>query len=151
MNTEVHFSSKNSEWSTPQDLFEELDAIFHFDLDACATAANAKCRRYFTKADDALKQKWIGTVFMNPPYGRQIGAFVRKAYESSREGATVVCLLPARTDTRWWHRHVTKGHVVFLRGRLKFGGSANSAPFPSAIVIFWAGRLGECENPDFLR
>ncbi len=141
MNAGVHFSSKSDEWSTPQDLFDELDAIFHFNLDACATPSNAKCKRYFTKDDDALKQKWTGTVWMNPPYGRQIGPFMKKASESFRDGATVVCLVPARTDTRWWHEYAAKGHVIFLRGRLKFGGGRSCAPFPSAIVIFWSGRL----------
>jgi len=102
VNTRGLFSSANDEWSTPQDFFEELNAVFHFDLDACATPANAKCRRYFTKADDALKQTWTGTVWMNPPYGRQIEAFMKKACESFRDGATVVCLVPVRTDTRWW-------------------------------------------------
>lgn len=141
MNADVHFSSKSGEWSTPQDLFDDLNAIFHFDIDVCATPANAKCRQYFTKADDGLKQKWVGTAWMNPPYGRQIKGFIKKAYESSLEGATVVCLVPARTDTRWWHEYVTKGHVIFLRGRLKFGNGPYSAPFPSAIVIFWGGVL----------
>ena len=141
MNTEIHFSSKSDEWSTPQELFDDLNAIFHFDIDVCATPTNAKCRQYFTRADDGLKQKWLGTVWMNPPYGRTIQRFMKKAYESSLEGATVVCLVPARTDTRWWHECAAKGHVIFLRGRLKFGDGPHSAPFPSAIVIFWGGVL----------
>ena len=140
---EVHFSQRCDEWSTPSDFFAELDEIFHFDLDACAGAENAKCGRYFTKEQDSLTQRWHGTVWMNPPYGRQIGAFMRKAYEESQHGATVVCLVPSRTDTAWWHRYAKRGQVVFLRGRLRFGGSKSSAPFPSAIVIFWGGRLGE--------
>ena len=141
MNTRGMFSSATDEWSTPQDLFDELNSVFHFDLDACATRANAKCAHYFTRAEDALKQTWTGTVWMNPPYGRQIEAFMKKACESYRDGATVVCLVPARTDTRWWHQYATKGHVLFLRGRLRFEGGAHSAPFPSAIIIFWNGRL----------
>lgn len=140
---DVHFSQRSDEWSTPSDLFAELDAIFHFDLDACASPANAKCDRYFTREQDALRQTWCGTVWMNPPYGRKIAAFMRKAFEASLLGATVVCLVPARTDTAWWHRYARQGQVIFLRGRLRFGGAESSAPFPSAIVIFWGGRLGE--------
>lgn len=140
---QVHFSSASAEWATPDDLFSELDAIFHFDLDACASPDNAKCSRYFTKEDDALQRRWSGTVWMNPPYGREIQAFMRKAYDESCRGSTVVCLVPSRTDTSWWHTYARQGQIVFLRGRLKFGGARNSAPFPSAIVIIWGGRLGE--------
>ena len=83
---------------------------------------------------------------MNPPYGREIGKWMRKAYESSLYGATVVCLVPARTDTAWWHDYAMKGEVEFVRGRLKFGGSKASAPFPSAIVTFWAARDVEVDD-----
>lgn len=145
---QVHYSQASEEWSTPADLFAELDNIFHFDLDACATALNAKCADFITKQEDALKQPWRGTVWMNPPYGRKIAAFMRKAYEESVGGATVVCLVPARTDTVWWHRYARRGQVIYLRGRLKFGGAANSAPFPSAIVIFWGGKLGAATRPE---
>ena len=144
---QVHYSQANEEWSTPADLFAELNAVFHFGLDACATAINAKCKTYFTKEQDALGRPWRGTVWMNPPYGRKIEAFMRKAYEESGRGATVVCLVPARTDTRWWHRYAKLGQVIHLRGRLKFGGAKNSAPFPSAIIIFWGGKLGEATRP----
>ena len=139
---EVHYSSRNREWSTPVDLFQELNEVFHFDLDACADASNAKCACYFTKHQNALTQRWRGTVFMNPPYGREIAAFMRKAYEESLLGATVVCLVPSRTDTEWWHRYAKRGQIIFLRGRLRFGNANSSVPFPSAIVIFWGGRLG---------
>ena len=139
----VHFSSASSEWSTPDDLFAELNDIFHFDLDACASPTNAKCTRYFTKAQDALRQSWHGTVWMNPPYGREITAFMRKAYEESFTGATVVCLVPSRTDTKWWHSYTKRGQVIFLRGRLRFGGMKSGALFPFAIVIFWSGLLGQ--------
>ncbi|MGB0715132.1 MAG: DNA N-6-adenine-methyltransferase [Phycisphaerae bacterium] len=139
----VHFSNASTEWSTPDDLFGELDSVFHFDLDACASDSNAKCPKYYTKEHDALSRRWRGTVWLNPPYGRQIAAFMRKAYEESLLGATVVCLVPSRTDTAWWHRYSKQGQVIFLRGRLRFGGATSSAPFPSAIVIFWGGRLGE--------
>lgn len=130
-------TSRSSEWTTPQDFFEALDQQFHFTLDPCATPQNAKCKRYFTKADDGLAQPWTGRVFMNPPYGRQIGKWVRKAYEESQKNAEiVVCLLPARTDTRWWHDYCLKGEILFVKGRLKFGDAKNAAPFPSAIVCF---------------
>lgn len=88
-------------------------------------------------------QDWHGTAWMNPPYGREIAAFMRKAFDESLRGVTVVCLVPSRTDTDWWHRYAKRGQVIFLRGRLKFSGASTSAPFPSAIVIFWGGRLGE--------
>ena len=133
----VHFSSASAEWETPGDLFNELDRIFGgFTLDPCATPQNAKCARFFTRADDGLAQDWTGKVFMNPPYGREIGKWVQKAWTESLSGALVVCLLPARVDTRWWHEYAKKGHVYFLRGRLKFGSSVNSAPFPSVLVTF---------------
>jgi phage N-6-adenine-methyltransferase len=133
----VHFSSATDEWATPQSLFDELSAVFGgFTLDPCATPQNAKCRNFFTRHQDGLAQRWDGKVFMNPPYGRDIGRWVKKAYEESLDGALVVCLLPARTDTRWWHDYAKHGYVYFLRGRLRFGTALNSAPFPSAIVTF---------------
>ena len=130
---DVHYSSATDEWSTPQDLFEQLDSEFHFTLDVCASSANAKCQRFFTREADGLQQEWSGICWMNPPYGDVIGDWVAKAHES---GTLVVCLVPARTDTAWWWDHARYGEVRFLRGRLKFGGSENSAPFPSAVVIF---------------
>jgi len=133
----VHFSSATVEWPTPQGVFNELNAEFGFTLDPCATHENAKCEKYFTMADDGLKQDWgKETVFMNPPYGRTIKNWMKKAYESSLGGATVVCLPPARTDTKWWHDYAMKGEIRLIKGRLKFGDSKSSAPFPSAIVIF---------------
>jgi phage N-6-adenine-methyltransferase len=136
MNTDVMFSSKTDDWETPQDLFDKLDQEFEFNLDVCATQDNRKCRNFYTKELDGLKQDWHGVCWMNPPYGREIGKWVQKAYEESLKGSTVVCLLPSRTDTRWWHDYCMKGEVRFIKGRLKFGNSKNSAPFPSAIVIF---------------
>jgi phage N-6-adenine-methyltransferase len=133
----VHFSSKTDEWATPQQFFDEVDREFGFDLDACATPLNAKCERYFTRADDGLAQEWAGRVWLNPPYGRSIGDWMAKAWEASQTTAElVVCLVPVRTDTRWWHEHAAHGEVRFLRGRLKFGDAENSAPFPSALVVF---------------
>ena len=136
MTSTVHFSSATDLWSTPPDFFSALDRVFHFTLDACATAENAKCARFYTREQDGLAQPWTGNVWCNPPYGRTIGKWMRKAWESAQNGATVVCLVPARTCTRWWHDYATKGKILFWPGRLKFGGSKNSAPFPSAIVIY---------------
>ena len=132
----VHFSSKTDLWSTPDDFFKRYDNIYHFDLDVCATDENAKCEKYYTKETNGLEQNWQGVCWMNPPYGREISKWVVKAYESSLVGATVVCLIPARTDTKYWHDYVMKGEIEFIRGRLKFGNAKNCAPFPSAIVVF---------------
>lgn len=143
MNTEVMFSSKSDEWETPQNLFDELNKEFDFVLDVCATKENAKCEKYFTKEDNGLTKNWSlygGCKWMNPPYGREIGEWVRKAFMWNRkQGVTIVCLLPARTDTKWFHDYIYKNpnvEIRFLKGRLKFGNSKNSAPFPSMIAIF---------------
>jgi phage N-6-adenine-methyltransferase len=129
-------SSNSDRWETPQKLFDELNQKYNFELDVCALPENAKCENYFTPEVDGLKQDWTGVCWMNPPYGREIGKWMKKALESSRNGAIVVCLVPARTDTAWWHDYAMKGEIEFIRGRLKFGNSKNSAPFPSAIVVF---------------
>jgi phage N-6-adenine-methyltransferase len=135
---DVHFSSATDEHPTPRKFFDECVREFGgFDLDPCATAESAKAPRFFTKADDGLAQEWCGRVWMNPPYGRTIGTWMRKAYESAQAGCMVVCLVPSRTDTAWWHDYAMKGSVRFLRGRLKFGDAKNSAPFPSALVVFY--------------
>lgn len=139
MNTKLMFSSNTGEWSTPILFFKELDEEFHFDLDASASRENAKCKRYFTKEDDGLIQKWTGRVFVNPVYGREIGKWVKKASDSVREGdcETVVMLLPSRTDTRYFHEYIYhKAEIRFIKGRLKFGDGKNSAPFPSLLAIF---------------
>jgi phage N-6-adenine-methyltransferase len=119
-------------------VFAALDAEFHFNLDPCATAANAKCARYFTRELDGLAQPWTGRVFMNPPYGREIGRWMCKARQSVESGETelCVCLVPARPGSAWWHDFAAKGEVRFLRGRLRFGEGAAGAPFDSAIVVF---------------
>ena len=130
------FTSSTDLWATPQDLYDELQWEFGFTLDVCATDDNAKCATYYTEREDGLSQPWTGTCWMNPPYGDVIAAWVKKAYESAQAGATVVCLVPARVDTRWWWDHCRYGEIRFLRGRLKFGGGENSAPFPSAVVVF---------------
>ncbi len=130
----VHFSSKTELWATPQKFFDDMAVQYGpFDVDVCADASNAKCPVYFDKSVDGLAQTWVGKCWMNPPYGRDIGKWMKKASESD---ATVVCLVPARTDTKWWHDYAMKGEITFIRGRLKFGNAVNSAPFPSAVVVF---------------
>jgi phage N-6-adenine-methyltransferase len=156
----VHYSSGGDEWETPEDLFGILNQEFDFTLDVCARQHNAKCLRFFSPEDDGLKQNWNrrGAVcWMNPPYGNEIGKWIKKAWDTAAGGNTVVCLLPARVDTAWWWDYCRYGEVRFLRGRLRFGGGENGAPFPSAIVIFrpqvepivkwWEGwRRGEAER-----
>lgn len=132
---DVHYSSERDDWSTPQDLFDALNAEFHFDLDVCATPSSAKCAKYFTPELDGLAHEWTGSCWMNPPYGDEIKTWVKKAYDS-RTRATVVCLVPARVDTGWWWDYCRQGDVRFLRGRLRFGGGETGAPFPSAVVVF---------------
>lgn len=137
MGSDLMFSSQKDSWETPQDFFNKLDALFKFEIDVCATVENAKCGRFFSPEMNGLEQDWKGVCWMNPPYGRKINRWIEKAYRSAQEnGATVVCLLPASVDTKWWHDYCAKGEVFFLKGRLKFGGSKSSAPFPSAVVVF---------------
>lgn len=138
MVSDVMFSSASEDWATPQDFFDALDAGFGFTLDVCATPDNAKCARYFTKEDDGLAQDWgTETCWCNPPYGRTMLAWVHKAWVASLGGAVVVMLAHARTDTRWFHFALEHGaETRFIKGRLKFGGSKNSAPFPSVVLIF---------------
>jgi site-specific DNA-methyltransferase (adenine-specific) len=135
----IFFSRASDEWATPHCFFDRCAKEFGpFDLDPCATAQNAKAARYFTQADNGLAQPWApARVWMNPPYGRVIGAWMRKAWEESRRGAFVVCLVPARTDTVWWHEYAIRGQVRFLRGRLVFDGARHPAPFPSALIVFY--------------
>ena len=146
--TELMFSSKTNEWSTPPGFFHVLEDRFGpFTLDPCATAQNSKAPKFFTVDDDGLAQSWQGhSVFCNPPYGRKIGEWVQKGFEEGLKPATqVVMLIPARTCTSYWHEYVMRSDaIIFLRGRLKFGGSDNSAPFPSAVVIFgFVDRAGK--------
>lgn len=139
----VHYRSDTPEWSKPPDFFAKVAARFDFQLDVCATAGNAKCDLYFTKEVDGLQFDWSiknGDVWMNPPYGRGIKNWVRKAYETSLAGTTVVCLVPARTCTAWWHDYCMKGSIEFIRGRLRFSGAPKLAPFPSALVVFQGQR-----------
>ncbi len=135
----MHFSSATDLWATPQKLFDALNSEFHFTLDVCALPENAKYPRFYGPSDDGLAQPWTGVCWMNPPYGRAIGQWIAKAVKAAQEGATVVALLPARTDTTWWHEYVTKAtEIRYLRGRLRFGEAKNCAPFPSAVVVFAA-------------
>lgn len=138
MNTDIMFSSQSDMWETPQDLFDKLNEEFHFNLDVCAIASNAKCAAFYSPEQNGLIQPWYGRCWCNPPYGRQVGKWVKKAYDTAYiDGNLVVMLLPARTDTKWFHEYIYgKAEIRFLKGRLKFGGSKNSAPFPSMIVIF---------------
>ena len=140
MNTELHFSSNSVDWSTPKDLFNKLNDEFYFTLDPCADFTNHKCDRYYTKEQDGLKQDWSDeVVFCNPPYGKEVQKWVKKCFEEvySMKCKCAVMLLPARTDTRWFHDYIyNKAEVRFIKGRLKFGGQNNPAPFPSMIVIF---------------
>lgn len=143
------FTSNKSDWETPQDFFDDLDKEFNFTLDVCAKPKNTKCNYYIER--DSLERSWgayatsgkyKNVCWMNPPYGRHVGSWVEKAYRESLDGATVVCLLPARTDTKWWHNYCMKGDIRFIKGRIKFVDSDNRtskpqpAPFPSAVVVF---------------
>lgn len=133
------FSSKDMTWETPIELFNKLNDEFNFTLDVCALKETAKCDKFFSPEIDGLKQDWSNNVcWMNPPYGRQIQLWLEKAYnESLKDGTTVVCLIPSRTDTKYWHNYcMNASEIRFIKGRLKFGNSKNSAPFPSAIIIF---------------
>ena len=136
-NMAVHYSSATNEWHTPDALFKHLDDEFNFTLDPCSNGLNAKCAKFFTEADDGLSKDWHNdVVFMNPPYGRAIGKWIEKAYLESLKGGTVVCLIPSRTDTRYWHDYCMKAtEIRLIKGRVKFSGK-DPAPFPSAIVVF---------------
>lgn len=138
MNTELMFSSKDQTCETPIEFFDKVNEEFNFDIDVCAIPQTAKCEKYYTPDIDALKQEWSGVCWMNPPYGKDIKIWIKKAYEESLKGAIVVCLIPSRTDTTYWHEFIFPyaSEIRFIKGRLKFGDSKNSAPFPSALVIF---------------
>lgn len=123
-------------WATPQDLFNKLNTIFNFDLDVCALPENAKCERYFTPEIDGLLQQWIGTCWINPPYGSEIKYWIAKAAETAKQGHTVVALVPSRTDVGWWQEHCMNREIHYIKGRLKFGGCKHNAPFGCAVVVF---------------
>ena len=137
------FANASPEWGTPQDLFDNLNTVFGFTLDASATPENAKCERFYTREQDGLAQPRDDVVWCNPPYGRGLGRWIEKAFKASQAGATVVMLLPAYTSNAWWHKYVIPhGEVILLRGRLQFGGVPYPAPFSSAIVVFGRDRYG---------
>ena len=140
MNKDVLWSSNKMDWSTPQDFFDKLNEEFRFTLDPCADDINHKCDKYYTEKQDGLKQDWSGeSVFCNPPYGRSISKWVKKCYEEVYRGGCdlAVMLVPSRTDTRWFHDYIYKrAEIRFVKGRLKFGGASQDAPFPSMVVIF---------------
>lgn len=139
----VHFSSQKQDWTTPPELFEWADKVWGpFNLDAAATKETALCARYLTPEDDALSQDWSGRVWLNSPYGREIGAWVAKAHRESLRCEVIVQLLPARPDTAYWHDLIwaEAAEILFLRGRLRFGGAPHSAPFPSALVVWRAAQ-----------
>jgi site-specific DNA-methyltransferase (adenine-specific) len=146
------FSSRSNEWETPPEFFEKLNKKFKFTLDPCCTPTSAKCEKYYTREDDGLSKSWKNeVVFVNPPYG-DISKWVKKAHDESRDNdATVVMLLPSRTDTKYWHDHIMEASAIyFIKGRLKFGNGndkQNSAPFPSVVVVFDLGRFRWVSGP----
>lgn len=139
------FTSRSEEWGTPQHVFRPLHSEFRFQVDVCATSDNAKCKVFFDKAVNGLSREWSPfRCWMNPPYGSQISNWVKKAFQESQMGALVVCLIPARTDTQWWHTWVMRAaEIRFVAGRIAFGDGKQSAPFPSCIAIYYP----EWENP----
>lgn len=135
----IHFSSETHTWETPVDFFNKLNEIYKFDLDACAEHETAKVENYYTKEQDALTKDWLGSVWCNPPYGKDQIDFIKKALsENKKNGATVVLLIPARPDTKIWQDIIFQNasSICFVRGRLKFGGAKYNAPFPCALVVF---------------
>ena len=140
------FTSDKDYWETPKELFNELDNEFHFTLDPCATDSNHKCKKYYTEEQDGLSMTWGERVFCNPPYGNELPKWVKKAHDAVKEDNTiVVMLIPARTDTRWFHQYIKyRSEVRLLKGRVKFeinGEPKQSAPFPSMIVVFRSGGI----------
>lgn len=135
--SEVMFSSASVDWKTPESTYLGLDAEFRFTMDLCPLEGE------FGGLGNGLAIEWTGSVFVNPPYGRHIGDWVKKGWESAKLGAVVVMLLPARTDTRWWHDYCMRGEIRFIRGRLKFSGARWNAPFPSAVVVFRPAERGD--------
>ena len=138
--TEQLFSSSSENWSTPMDLFELINSKYNFTVDVCADASNNKVKKYYNIQKDGLSQDWSNDVcWCNPPYGKNISKWIEKAYVESEKGTKIVMLLPSRTDTKWFHNFIYENKnakIEFIKGRLKFSGSNNSAPFPSMIVKF---------------
>lgn len=149
MNTNLHFSSNKQDWTTPSEFYNNLNKEFYFTLDPCCYKETALCKNYYTLQEDGLKQSWEGhRVFCNPPYGKEIKKWVEKYYiESKKENTLVVLLIPARTDTTYFHDYIYKpeNEIRFIKGRLKFGGCKNPAPFPSMVVIFNKNKKKICK------
>jgi len=134
---DTRFQSKTVEWPTPSEVFDPLHREFGFTLDVAATPENAKCDRFYTKEQDGLKQQWDGVVWMNPPYGKDVPKWLQKAIDEAHRGVTSVCLIPARTNTVWFHELCLKqGEVRFVKGRPKFGDADHGLPLPLAVVIY---------------
>ena len=132
-------NKENNEWKTPDEIWVPLNEEFGFDLDVCAADWNHQCENYYTIKDDSLSKKWAGTAWMNPPYGREIEKFVKKAYQESLRGSTVVCLIPSRAETKWFHDYCLKGEVRFIKGRIHFtheNGHTGRPRFGNIVVIF---------------
>lgn len=145
MNTEIMFSSKKQDWTTPKDFFNKLNSEFKFTLDPCCYKETALCEKFFTEKENGLIQDWSkDIVFCNPPYGRETHKWVKKSYEESLKGATVVMLIPARPDVSYFHEIIMPyaSEIRFVKGRLKFGNSKNAAPFPSVVVVFGGEKKG---------
>jgi site-specific DNA-methyltransferase (adenine-specific) len=149
MNTDLMLSSKDQTWETPIDFLNKINEEFNFNLDVCASEFNCKCDNYFDEIIDGLKQEWNGVCWCNPPYGREISKWVEKAYKESLKGNVIVMLIPSRTDTTYWHKFIFPyaSEIRFIKGRLKFGNSKNSAPFPSALIVF-GGEFKGCSAMD---
>lgn len=149
MNTNLHFSSNKQDWTTPSEFYNNLNKEFYFTLDPCCYKETALCKNYYTLQEDGLKQSWEGhRVFCNPPYGKEIKKWVEKCYiESKKENTLVVLLIPARTDTTYFHDYIYKpeNEIRFIKGRLKFGLCKNPAPFPSMVVIFNKNKKKICK------
>jgi site-specific DNA-methyltransferase (adenine-specific) len=143
MITKGMLTSNRDSWETPQKLFDELNKEFNFTIDAAADAENHKCERYYTREENGLEKSWKGErVFLNPPYGRELPKWVKKAADEAKDKSTIiVMLIPARTDTQWFHDYIyKKAEIRFIKGRLKFGDGKKDAPFPSMVVIFRRGK-----------
>lgn len=148
----MNLHSNKDDWCTPKDLFKRLDKEYHFTLDPCSTHENALCEKHYTKDENGLSQDWSGeVVFMNPPYGTDTGKWIKKGYEESLRGATVMCLIPARPDSRYWHEYVFPyaSKILFLKGRLHFSESKHPAGFPSALVLFQQFNQGRYIDMSF--
>lgn len=133
--------AKSYEWETPPHIVDPLNNEFGFTLDVAASDLNTKCKKYFTKEIDGLAQEWTGRCWMNPPYGQDLNHWMKKAFESALRGVLTVCLVPSRTDTRWWHSFAMHGEIRFIKGRIKFVGTAHPAPFPSVVIVLDPSRV----------